>query len=142
MHHITQILIFLTTVLQQQPAHTGIHRHFFIVKEALFQVSEKCFLFQTRRHTFPWKPEISRAGTQHSTTKVVSYMEDLGFQDQITETKPLHQQYFTIRTPHVQRGRNSKSLLAFQFYKCLLFSNVCLMHLTQNKTVLPTTKRE
>lgn len=140
MHHITQILIFLTRVLQQQPAHTGIHRHFFIVKEAPVQVSEKRLLFQTHGHTFAWQPEISRAGTQYPTTKVVSYMEDLVFQDQSTETKPLRQQYFTIKTPHIQRGRNSKALLAFQLCKCLLFGNV--FNAPQNKTELPTTKRE
>jgi len=77
MHPITQILLFITTVLWQQPVHASIHRHLFIVKEALCQVSEKCVLFHTCMHTFPWKLEISRAVTQHSTTKVVSYREDL-----------------------------------------------------------------
>lgn len=67
-------------------------------------------------------------------------MEDLGFQDQSTETKPLRQQYFTIKTPHIQRGRNSKSLLALQLCKCLLFGNV--FNAPQNKTELPTTKRD
>lgn len=117
---------------------TGIHRHFFIVKEALCQVSEKCSLFHTRMHIFPWKLEISRAVRLYSTTKVVSYREDLAFQNQTTETRLLQQQYFTIKTPYIQCNRNSNSLLAFQFYKCLLFSNVCLLHLSQNKMQLQT----
>lgn len=73
MDHVTQIFILLTTVLQQQTAHTGIHRHFFIVKEALCQVSEKCILSHMYVHRSPEKKlEISRAVTQYSTRTMVS----------------------------------------------------------------------
>lgn len=59
--------------------------------------------------TFPWKPEISRAVTQYSTTEILSSREDLGFQDQA----------FTAVIFHYK-----DLLLAFQSYKSLLFRQV------------------
>lgn len=69
--------------------------------------------------------EINSAVTQYSTTKVVPNRKDLGFQDQTTENKMLQQLHLTVKTPYIQQDGNQNALLAFQFYTCLLFSNVC-----------------
>lgn len=120
-HHVTQICIFLTTCLQQQQAQRHSQAHF-NAKEALCQVSEKCILFHTRTHIFPWKLEISRAVAQYSTTEAVSSKEDLGFQDQTTEIKTPQQRYFTIKTPYIQCDK-------IQFYKCLQFRQVIYLYM-------------
>ena len=114
--------------------------------EALCQVSEKCILFHTRTHIFPWKLEISGAVAQYSTTEVVSSKEDLGFQDQTTEIKTPQQQYFTIKTLYMQCDRNSiLQVPAIQagyiyYFTNKYLCNMYLLHLTEKKD--PTTDKK